>query len=182
MPISLIVLLVTTACIAHSPIQSAQTGTGKWIQIDGETNPELIPDHVLWKHVFRYFAPGSRMPPDVAETLETKELPMSAPDYKLLREYSDKHAVALSAFIEPITKLQVAFTRTTNRQTRQKLIEELRMTELEQRHKTLELADAMLGRLSEDGRLKLLTWTNDFKSDISVTVLEKDLEFFQKPR
>lgn len=172
-------LILTAAC---APVTSAPPQRDQTIEIDGKKNPEMIPDHVLWKHVFRFFASNSGMPSDLRHTLETRDLPMPAADYELLRDYADKHAATEAALTEPVRRLQEQFTQTTNTRSRSEIRDQLRTLELEQRFKTLQLADALLLALSDQGRIRLLEWTQDFKTDISISVPRSDLEFFRRPR
>jgi hypothetical protein len=181
-----LILLLMSAPSAFASRSSSQpdrhSSKDGYIQIDGKKNPELIPDHVLWKHVFRFFSSESAMPEDLKHTLESKELPMPSVDYSLLRQYANKHAVTEQELVGPISKIQQTFIATTDKKKRLALNKELRALELAQRYKTLELADAMMAKLSDEARLMLWKWTQDFKTDISFTIREVDLEYFRQPR
>ena len=100
---------------------------------------------------------------------------------RILRECVERHQKRRQAHADALKARYEAMLKVTG-DARKSLEKDYRAVVLADRSNTLEIADALLDKLSREGRAHLLAWAQDFKSDMSVTVPKDGLTFFKSPR
>lgn len=156
------------------------SGQVKLIEIDGKKNPEMIPEHVVWRQVFRFLASRSTMPPPSISTLKHELKSLSEHDLQMLFAAADLYMAIEKSFQQ---RMQQRFDALkADKQPLEVMVAARREIELENRYATLRLADMILEALPFDSRGPFTTWSLAFKSSISVTVPASDLAFFRLPR
>ena len=174
---SALALLILTECaLASQGAPSAE----RYVEISGKKNPEQIPDYLLWESAFKFLAAAEHTP-SLKETLRSHDLPLSTADSTILREDVERYQKGRQAHADALKVRYEAMLKVKG-DARKSLQKEYRAVVVADRSRTLDMADALVEKLSPEGQAHLLAWAQDFKSDISVTVPKSELTFFQSPR
>lgn len=141
--------------------------------IDGSKTPEDIPDHAMWDMGFSFM--NHLKTKNVEAGLAT--LPLSPADADLAFAEAALQIKRRSDCSDKGDRVFAAFKGNDK-----KIEEELQKLALECRWATLEAADRLLARMSDEGRVVLLNWMKEGRKKIQLTVPKGHEEFYRLPR
>lgn len=152
-----------------------QAGT-KVILIDGRSNPELIPDYVLWEHGFGGLA-----------IIRKHNMTSALASLKLAD--ADAELVFKEASAQADRDIASA---TRQRRRREAMLADgakppdvmtaMRQIVLDYRWSVLHARDRLIAAMSPEGRATLLAWMERRRVNIKVSVPEGEMDFFRQPR
>ena len=167
--------VVLSACLAGAH-KSEQSQASDWVHIDGSKNPELIPQWMAWRTVFRRIADGP-----VSPGKGRKLIPLNLQDVfseqetlLLLREGEAE----VQRFNECGAKVDKLRELKESREVIIKLNDDIVM---ECRWQTIHARDRVMVALSDASRLALRQWSESLKAGTNVSVPKKDLARFRLP-
>jgi hypothetical protein len=173
--VSYVALLVFSAsALEGRPVQYA--AAKDVIHIDGQKNPELIPEYVLWEHGFGGLAiiKQQNMPAALASLrLAPEDLALVWKEAALQKAREDHSASEQRRRREALKAQGV---------TPQQLSLELQKVILDYRWTVLNARDRLLAALTPEGQAALLAWIEARRAHITASVARADWEFFRQPR
>ncbi len=174
----MVILLAALLFLAAPHAQSAQTPAAskddEMLYIDGKATPEKIPQWTAWEAAFDLLAAGKR----AGGIKLDAELQLSAADKALLyaeamanQERWNAHKREVLTELEPLV----------GKMDREDLMRRNRAMILEYRQRVLDGSERLLQRLSPEGRAWLLSWVEQRKAGITLTIAKSELDFFRRP-
>jgi hypothetical protein len=162
--------------VSGSEVLMAQQAAIDIIEINGRTNPELIPEYVLWEFGFG----GLALIKEKNMTVAIDSLGLSAADLALvwkeasLQRDREEQSMTRQRRQRELSKAQGA--------SQQELTAALQKIVLDYRWSVLEARDRLVAAMSAEGQASLLAWMELRRSSIMASVVKSDWEFFRKPR
>jgi len=139
------------------------------IEIDGNKNPELVPEWYVWETFFRQLHKTGTVPSELnLTTNETRTLQMEV-------EQHNKNNLECQKQIESLRPLVGV---ASNSEVNQKQ----RAIQLECRHRTLEIREHLLGAVRPETSVAVMSWVENLKSGIEISVPKRELAHFRQPR
>lgn len=150
----------------------------KFVEISGKTNPELIPQYLVWESAFRTFAQRASI--EGFDLSIGHSLTMTPKERDRLELYAKADVARDAQCVTALERLreQGRIERTTASE----LERRGQAIILEYRYQTLAAVDALYAELGPDARASLDAWIARHKTAISVTVPQDQLRFFRLPR
>ena len=139
------------------------------VEIDGSKNPELVPEWYVWETFFRELQKTGTVPSELnLTTNETRTLQMEVEQYNNVAIDCQKQ----------IENLRPLVGVASNSEVNQKQ----RAIQLECRHRTLDLRERLLSEVRPDTAVAVLSWIENLKSGIEISVPKRELVHFRQPR
>jgi hypothetical protein len=144
-------------------------GPSERIEIDGSKNPELVPEWYVWETFFRQLHKTGTVPSALnLSTSETRSLQMEVEQYSK----SDLECQRQIESLRPL--VGVASNSEVNHKQR--------AIQLECRHRTLEIREHLLGAVRPETSLVVMSWVENLKNGIDISVPKRELAHFRQPR
>jgi hypothetical protein len=167
-------LLLVSGVLAPQPSQYA--AAKDIIHIDGQKNPELIPEYVLWEHGFG----GLAIIKEQNLLVALASLPLSPEDLALvwkeaaLQKAREEHSATEQRKRRDALKAQGVKPG--------QLLLELQKVILDYRWSVLDARDRLLAAMTPEGQAVLVAWVEARRAKITASVSKADWEFFRQPR
>lgn len=176
------VAITVIACVASSvpglvaqsspkppPSPFSIAGPSERVEIDGSKNPELVPEWYVWETFLRQLHKTGTIPSALnLSTSETRVLQMEVERYSKSNQDCQKQ----------IEELRPLVGVAPNSEVNQKQ----RAIQLECRHRTLEIRERLLGALRPETSVAVVSWVENLKSGIEISVPNRELAHFRQPR
>jgi hypothetical protein len=139
------------------------------IEIDGSKNPELVPEWYVWETFFRQLHKTGTVPSALnLTTTETRVLQMEVEHYSKSNQACQKQIEELRPLVGVAPNSEVN--------------EKQRAIQLECRHRTLEIRERLLGTVRPETSIAVVSWVENLKSGIEISVPKRELAHFRQPR
>lgn len=171
---SLAICLLGGVLLMQSPESKAPPGV---VKIDGETHPERIPDHWVWRAAFRFLTEIQRTNQQADISLG---LPLSAADAAVLyREAAAQASRDATCQARVDTKKQAMEAEHAKPDA---IGDAIRSLLVECNAAVLDAADRVVDALSEEGRVACHVWLERRRRSTTLLVPESDLKVYALPR
>jgi hypothetical protein len=173
----LFVALIGGAGPASGAQQGDQGQPVEWIFIDGAKQPWLLPEWTVWENVYSgvYIIRHKRLEGSPLDSLAVT--PSELKRFENAAFWYSEHCDAC----EERQKKEVARLRAAKRPDADVFKREGEVI-LECRRQVLDRADALLGNMSDEGRVALLAYVEKGKRGMWARIAKSDLEFYRLPR
>ena len=151
----------------HSPFSIA--GPSERLEIDGGKNPELIPEWYVWETFFRQLHKTGTEP---------SALKLTASETRVLRMEVERYSKSNQECQKQIEDLRPLVGVAPNSEVNQKQ----RAIQLECRNRTLDIRERLLDGIGPDARDAVISWVENLKSGIEISVPKRELAHFRQPR
>ena len=144
-------------------------GPSERLEIDGSKNPELVPEWYVWETFFRELHKTGTVPSELnLTTNETRTLQMEVEQYHKNNLECQKQVESLRPLVGVASNSEVN--------------QKQRAIQLECRHRTLEIRERLLGAVRPETSLAVMSWVENLKSGIEISVPKRELAHFRQPR
>jgi hypothetical protein len=146
--------------------------------IDGEKNPELIPEYLMWSTALDAIALLAEQ--NVSEHGPLKALlsSISASDAELVLAEAAEHTKRADACHQKGLRIVEAMKGHGI----DRLEKAMKANTLACREVLLDATDRLLARLSPEGRTALTAWVLEGRRKVKAWIVKTDLDFFRQPR
>ncbi len=139
--------------------------------IDGERQPDLVPQWRVWEYALRVFARGAKLLPSaLAGRLTADE------SSRLFRE-AEAHLRREAALRDYLRRLSLLVIRETG----EAIDERRRIAALEYRRGVLESRDRLLGALAPPARAALDAFVTSQKARVKLAISKRELAWYLRP-
>lgn len=171
-----LVACLSAACLSAAAALSPQVQPPDMVVISGKTEPEKLPEYVVWRNGFDVLA--SAVQADKAFVLDSLKLTSNDREVALKEataeaEREQSCRVKQERVIEQARKEKLPLERST---------EQLNAVVLACRYQVLDAKDRLMTALSLEGRAELERWVLERRRGLKVFIQKHELEFFRKPR
>ena len=158
-----VVCALTATAYARGTVNAQADQSSEWVHIDGNKNPELIPEWCAWRTAFRRLGDGPTDPKS-GRRLIPSELQdvLSEEEAQLLLKEGDAEHQRFAECGKQVDKLRERLTKGEQQEEIRKLNDEI---ELECRWQTIYARDRVVTALNDASRLALRRWVERLKAD-----------------
>jgi hypothetical protein len=171
------------ACVVSSGVplagQSAQkpssnnpfvmAGPSERLEIDGGTNPELIPEWYIWETYFRQLHTAGTIP---------SVLNLASNEDQFLRMELERYGRSNQQCQKDIESLRPLVGVASNTEVNEKQ----RAIQLQCRHRSLDIRDRVLAGVRPETSVAIAAWVENLKTGIEISVPKRELAHFRQPR
>jgi hypothetical protein len=171
------VALISSAAPAWEAQQAAQGKPVEWIFIDGAKQPWLLPEWMVWEQVFGTIDAirGKKLTGSPLDSLAVTPTELTRIESAAVWYHEQRDACA------DRQRKEVDMLRAAKRPAAD-ITKRQREVILDCRQQVLDRADALLGHMSDDGRVALLAYVEAMKSGMWSQIAKSELEFYRQPR
>lgn len=170
-----LIVLLSLTVFAALPTQS-KSARPDLIVISGATEPDQIPEYLVWRNAFDILAHAGR---DRRKPI-LDSVKLSGPHLSLVLNEAAEQAKRETACQERQGKL-VQEAKAAD-QPQEQVTSQLYAIVLACRFEVLDAKDRLMRNLPPDAQLTFIHWVNERRSGMKVFVLKHELDFFRKPR
>ena len=167
---------LSAACLSATAALTPQAPRPDLIVISGATEPEKLPEYLVWRNAFDILA--NAVQADRKIVLDSLKLTSSD------REATHKEATAEAVREQECRVKQERVFQQAKKANLplEKSTEQISFVVLECRYQVLDAKERLLAGLSLEGRAELERWVLERRRGMKVFVQKHELEFFRKPR
>lgn len=139
------------------------------LEIDGSKNPELIPEWFVWETFFRHLHRAGTVP---------SSLNLSVNEEQFLKMQLEQFSKSNQQCQKDIEKLRPQIGVASNKEVN----ERQSAIQLECRRRSLDIRDRLLAGVRPDASIAIVSWVENLKSGIEISVPKRELAHFRQPR
>jgi hypothetical protein len=144
-------------------------GPSERLEIDGSTNPELIPEWYIWETFFRQLHTAGTIP---------SALNLTTSEERFLQMELEQYAKSNQRCQQDIERLRPLLGVASNAEVNDKQ----RAIQLECRRRSLEIRDRLLAGVRPEASVAIAAWVENLKARVEISVPKRELAHFRQPR